>query len=47
MSTDRTPFVDLPAALVEDLLGQATSTGDLLVDRFRNLKKSGRGIVIA
>jgi hypothetical protein len=39
MSSDRTPFVDLPAALVEDVLGQATITGDLLIGRFRDLKK--------
>lgn len=39
MTFEETPFVDLPAALVEDVLGQATSTGDLLIDRFRDLKK--------
>lgn len=38
MASDQTPFVDLPAALVEDILGQATFTGDLLIDRFRDLK---------
>lgn len=43
MAPDQTPFVDLPAALVEDILGQATSTGDLLIDRFRNLKIEQEG----
>ncbi len=38
MASDQTPFVDLPAALVEDILGQATFTGDLLIDRFRDLE---------
>jgi hypothetical protein len=38
MAIEETPFVDLPAALVEDILGQATFTGDLLIDRFRALK---------
>jgi hypothetical protein len=43
MVSDQTPFVDLPAALVEDILGQATSTGDLLIDRFRDLKIERKG----
>jgi hypothetical protein len=43
MAPDQTPFVDLPAALVEDILGQATSTGDLLIDRFRDLKMEREG----
>jgi hypothetical protein len=43
MPTDRTPFVDLPAALVEDILGQASSTGDLLIERFRDLKNEREG----
>jgi hypothetical protein len=43
MTNDRTPFVDLPAALVEDILGQATYTGDLLIDRFHSLKIEREG----
>lgn len=43
MAPDKTPFVDLPAALVEDILGQATFTGDLLIDRFRDLKIEREG----
>src|SRR5208337_2329962 len=43
MGTDRTPFVDLPAALVEDILAQASSTGDLLINRFRDLKNERAG----
>jgi hypothetical protein len=43
MASDQTPFVDLPAALVEDILGQATFTGDLLIDRFRDLKMEREG----
>ena len=43
MTNDRTPFADLPAALVEDILGQAISTGDLLIDRFRDLKNERQG----
>jgi hypothetical protein len=43
MSNDRTPFADLPAALVEEILGQASSTGDLLIDRFRDLKNEREG----
>ncbi len=39
MPQDQNPFVDLPAALVEDILGKATATGDLLTDRFRHLKR--------
>jgi len=43
MASDQTPFVDLPAALVEDILGQATFTGDLLIERFRDLKMEREG----
>lgn len=39
MASEETPFADLPAALVEDILDQATTTGELLIDRFRDLKK--------
>ncbi|MGQ9687930.1 MAG: DNA double-strand break repair nuclease NurA [Desulfobaccales bacterium] len=39
MPQDQNPFADLPAALVEDILGKATATGDLLTDRFRDLKR--------
>ncbi len=43
MASEETPFVDLPAALMEDILGKATATGDLLIDRFRDLKKARQG----
>lgn len=43
MTFQETPFIDLPAALVEDVLSQATATGDLLLDRFRDLKKKREG----
>ncbi|HAY22924.1 MAG TPA: nuclease [Desulfobacterales bacterium] len=43
MAYEQPPFVDLPAALVEDILGQATFTGDLLIDRFRSLKIDREG----
>jgi len=39
MPQEQNPFADLPAAIVEDILGKATATGDLLTDRFRNLKR--------
>lgn len=39
VASKETPFIDLPAALVEDILGKATAIGDLLIDRFRDLKK--------
>lgn len=38
LTTDPTPFVDLPAALVEEVLGQATAAGDLLLETFRQVK---------
>lgn len=43
MGPEQTPFVDLPAALVADILNQATSTGDLLINRFRDLKMEREG----
>jgi hypothetical protein len=36
---DSPPFVDLPAALVEEVLQQATSAGDLLLETFRGLRE--------
>lgn len=38
MTEDATPFADLPAALVEEVIGQATAVGDLLLDTFRRVK---------
>lgn len=32
-------FTDLPAALIEEVIGQATNAGDLLLSRFENLKE--------
>ncbi len=38
MATDETPFVDLPAGLVEEMLGQTSAVGDLLLETFRRVK---------
>lgn len=38
MQPTPTPFVDLPAALVEEVLGQAASAGDLLLRTFREVR---------
>ncbi len=38
MANEQTPFVDLPAALVEEVLGQTGAIGDLLLTTFRQLK---------
>src|SRR5437879_2496572 len=38
MAEDKTPFADLPAALVEELLGQTTAVGDLLLQTFRQIR---------
>jgi hypothetical protein len=38
MSTDPTPFADLPAALVDDVLEQSSAVGDLLIDTFHRIK---------
>jgi len=38
MVIDSTPFFDLPAALVEEVLGQASAAGDLLLKTFRQVK---------
>lgn len=38
MATDQTPFADLPAALVEEVLGQAAAAGDMLLETFRKVK---------
>ncbi len=39
MALDETPFADLPAALVEEVLKQTTSVGDLLLETFRQVKE--------
>lgn len=36
--TDEKPFADLPAALVEEMLGQASTVGELLLETFRKIK---------
>lgn len=36
--TDPSPFADLPAALVEEVLGQAATAGDLLLTTFQQVK---------
>jgi hypothetical protein len=38
VTTDETPFAHLPAALVEEVLGQTSAVGDLLLDAFRQVK---------
>jgi hypothetical protein len=38
MATEETPFVDLPAALVEEMLAQTSAVGDGLVETFREIK---------
>jgi hypothetical protein len=38
MATEKTPFVDLPAALVEEVLAQSASAGDILLETFRQVK---------
>ena len=35
---DEAPFADLPAALVEEVLGKASTAGELLLETFRNVK---------
>jgi hypothetical protein len=37
MPTEQTPFADLPAALVEEVLGQASAAGDLLLQSLREV----------
>jgi len=39
MARDSTPFAELPAALVEEVLQQATTAGDMLFSRFQDLKE--------
>jgi len=34
MGTEETPFVDLPAALVEEVIQQTAELGDILLDSF-------------
>jgi len=38
MSSDSSPFAELPAALVEELLGKTASVGDQLLDSFRQIR---------
>lgn len=38
MTTEQTPFVDLPAALLDEVLSQASAASDLLLDTFRQVK---------
>jgi hypothetical protein len=38
MAEDNTPFADLPAALVEEVLEQTSAVGDLLLKTFREVK---------
>lgn len=40
MNSDTAPFVDLPAALVEEVLAQSSAAGDLLLQTFREVKTS-------
>src|SRR5437764_5587803 len=35
---ESTPFADLPAALVEEVLGQACAAGDLLLKEFQRVR---------
>jgi NurA domain len=44
MATDETPFVDLPAGLVEEMLSQTSAVGDLLLETFRGLKADRAGL---
>jgi hypothetical protein len=38
MADEKTPFVDLPAALVEEVLGQTSAVSDLLLKTFREFR---------
>lgn len=38
MNKEPQPFLDLPTALVEEVLGQASAAGDLLLDSFKKVK---------
>jgi hypothetical protein len=38
MPSEQSPFADLPAALVEEVLGQASAAGDLLLNSLREVK---------
>ena len=38
MNKEPQPFLDLPAALVEEVLGQASAAGDLLLDSLKRVK---------
>jgi len=40
MNAGHTPFADLPAALVEEVLGQAAAAGELLLNTFKHIKSS-------
>jgi len=37
---EQMPFVDLPAALVEEVMGQTAAVGDLLLETFRKMKNN-------
>jgi len=43
MANQETPFADLPAALVEEVLGQTSAIGDLLLETFRRVKTDRSG----
>lgn len=41
-SVEQTPFLDLPAALVEEVIGSASAAGDLLLDSLQGIKSERR-----
>lgn len=43
MTTDETPFADLPAALVEEVIGQTVEVSEVLLDSFKKIKKDKSG----
>lgn len=40
METDKTLFADLPAALVEEILGEASAAGANMLETFKDFKKN-------
>ncbi len=44
MSTERPPFVDLPAALVEEVLGETAALANGLLTSFRNIRQDRRAL---
>lgn len=40
MTNENSPFADLPAGLVEEVLQQTTKVGDMLLDGFQHVKKN-------